>query len=223
MASDWAAHLERERERYEDGVARLPGIEDPGERQRQLTRIANALFGAGLALLMAGREPEGNDRLLEAAERYRESYPDAPPGSWGRPIAAMKARVIAGDWAGAAADAGWSLDEGSVESGSPIGRYAGCLALLVLGRDGDALDVARSLQGRDDFPPSVADALAALAHGDEAAYVAAISGVLTSFEQRDEYLEGIPVADTVLVLQHLADRKGVASPLQSPFLPPPAS
>jgi hypothetical protein len=223
MESDWAAHFERERKRYEDGLARLPGIEDPDERQRQLTRIANALFGAGLALLMAGRDTEGAERLVEAAEQYCESYLHAPPGSWGRPIGALKARVIAGDWGGAAGDAAWTLDEGAVGSDSPIGRYAGCLALLVLGRDAEALDVARSLQESDDFPAPVADALASLARSDEAAYATAIKGVLASFERRDEYLEDVPVADTVVVLQRLADRRGAAPTLRSPLLPPTAS
>jgi hypothetical protein len=43
--------------------------------------------------------------------------------------------------------------------------------------------------------------------------------VLESFEKRDEYLEDIPVADTVLVLQALAARRGIAVELSSPLLP----
>ena len=35
----------------------------------------------------------GGDLARRAAERYRESWPDAPPGSWGRPIGAMKSRL----------------------------------------------------------------------------------------------------------------------------------
>jgi hypothetical protein len=219
MASDWGAHFERERGRYEDGIARLPGILDHHERQRQLTRIANALYGAGLALLMEGRADEAGERLIQAAERYRESFPDAPPGSWGRPIGAMKARVIAGDWDRAAADAAWTLDENALASDSPIGRYAGCVALLVLGRDAAATAAARSLEGREDFPSAVADALSAVARKDGAAYGAAIGRVLASFEERVEYLEDIPVADTVLLLQALARRRGPAVPLRSPLLP----
>jgi len=55
MASDWAAHFERERERYEDGQVRLPSLADPDDRQRQLTRMGNAAAGAGLALPAVGR------------------------------------------------------------------------------------------------------------------------------------------------------------------------
>jgi hypothetical protein len=46
--------------------------------------------------------------------------------------------------------------------------------------------------------------------------------VLESFEQRDEYLEDIPVADTVLVLQALARRRGMAAPLAASAVLPPA-
>ena len=220
MASDWDAHFERERKRYEDGIARLAGIDDPDLRQRQLTRIANALYGAGLALLMVGRAAEGSERLVQAAERYRESYPTAPPGSWGRPIGAVKARVIARDWLGAQSDSEWTLDEAAPESGSQIGRYAGCLALLVLERDEEAASVASSLQESRDFPSAVADALHAIARHDRGAYERAIGHALASFEERDEYLEDVPVADTVMVLKALADRRGLAATLSSPLLPP---
>jgi hypothetical protein len=43
--------------------------------------------------------------------------------------------------------------------------------------------------------------------------------VLESFETRDEYLEDLPVADTVLVLQALAGRRGMEANLSSPLLP----
>ena len=217
--ADWAAHAEREIERYRDGEQRLPDTTDPDSRQRQLTRMGNAAGGAGLSLLMDGRAGEASEWLHRAAERYRESIADAPPGSWGRPIGAMKALVIVGDWAGAEGAARWALELGAPEAESPIGRYAGSLALLVLGRDADARPVAASLRGHDDFPGDVADALAALSSSDSPAYVSAVESVLESFEAREEYLEDIAVADTVLVLQALAARRGLAAELVSPLLP----
>ncbi|HET8651237.1 MAG TPA: hypothetical protein VFM13_01570 [Gaiellaceae bacterium] len=217
MTEDWSAHLEREERRYRDGEERLP--DDPDERQRQLTRMANAAGAAGLALLMGGRAADAADWLNRAAVRYRESYADAPPGSWGRPIGAIKARILAGDWAGAEREAEWALAEGAAESESPIGRYAGALALLTLGRDEDARPVADSLRGREDFPKDVADALATLAAEDVVGYTYAVETVLESFEHRDEYLEDMPVADTVVVLQALADRREMAAELSSPLLP----
>ena len=151
-------------------MARLPSRTDADDRQRQLTRMGNAAGGAGLALLMLARLDDAAAWFARAAERYRESFPEAPPGSWGRPIGAVKARVLAGDWDGARADAEWALDVHARDAESPIGRYAASLALLVLDLDDEALVQAASIQGRDDFPSDVADAMASLALRDADAY-----------------------------------------------------
>jgi hypothetical protein len=216
---DWTAHLEREESRYRDGEARLDRTPDADARQRQLTRLGNAAGGAGLALLMQDRPEEAADWFGRAAERYRESFADAPPGSWGRPIGAVKALVLAGDWPAAEEAARWALDAAAGEVQSPIGQYAAALALLVLGRDAEARTHAEAIRLRDDFPGPVADALASLAAQDQLGYTEAAEAVLESFETRDEYLEDLPVADTVLVLQALAARRGLAAELDSPLLP----
>jgi hypothetical protein len=91
----------------------------------------------------------------------------------------------------------------------------------VLGRDEEARIHADAIRIRDDFPKPVGDALAMIAAAtDSVGYVVAIEQVLESFETRDEYLEDVPVADTVLVLQTLADRRGLNAELESPLLPP---
>jgi hypothetical protein len=216
---DWAAHLERERSRYEDGESRLPSVEYADARQRQLTRLGNAAGGAGLALLMQGRLDEAGDWFHRAADRYRESFADAPPGSWGRPIGAVKSLVLAGDRAGAEEAGRWALGAGAADSDSPIGRYAAALALLVLGDDEHARVHADAIRSRDDFPADVGDALAYLAAHDVVGYAEAVGAVLESFEAREDYLEDMPVADTVLVLQELARRRGIELELSSPLLP----
>jgi tetratricopeptide (TPR) repeat protein len=216
---DWAAHLDRERSRYDDGESRLPAAEDADARQRQLTRLGNAAGGAGLALLMQGRPDEAADWFQRAAARYRESFADAPPGSWGRPIGAVKSLVLAGDWEGAEEAARWALDAGASTSESPIGRYAAALALLVLRDDEHARVQADAIRTRDDFPAAVGDALAYLAARDVVGYTQAVEVVLESFEEREDYLEDMPVADTVLVLQALARRLGIEAELSSPLLP----
>jgi hypothetical protein len=213
----WDERASRASERYEDGVARLPG--DGDERQRQLTRMGNAAWAAGLSYLMLGRREDAAEWLARAAGRYRESWPTAPPGSWGRPIGAMKSRLLAGDSDRAREEARWALDAGSAESDSPIGRYAAALAALVLGDDLRAGDLAAGIQGRDDFPAPVADALAAVAAADPDGYERAILALLADFESRDEFLEDVPVADTVLVLQRLAAGRGIEVALESPLLP----
>ena len=216
---DWAAHARREDSRYRDGEARLPEAEDQDSRQRQLTRMGNAAAGVGLARLMAGDTDGGREWFARAVERYRESYELAPPGSWGRPIAILKARIFAGDWDGAVSDADWTLEQGAGNAESPIGRYAATLALLVLGRDQEARAVAEGLRTRDDFPASVADALAYIAAEDTLGYSNAVEGVLESFEAREDYLEDLPAADTVVVLQAFAARRDMAAELSSPLLP----
>jgi tetratricopeptide (TPR) repeat protein len=217
--SGWPGHVEREVGRFRDGEARLPDAGDPDARQKQLTRMGNAAGGAGLALLMQGNREEASEWLHRAAEVYRESLADAPPGSWGRPIGAMKALLLADDWPAAEKAATWALELGAGEAESPIGRYAAALALLVLGRDHEAVAHADAIRTRDDFPKDVGDALAFIAAQDVVGYVYAIESVLESFETRDKYLEDIPVADTVLVLQALAARRDLAAELSSPLLP----
>ena len=196
---DWAAHLEREQRRYADGEARLSNAADADVRQRQLTRLGNAAGGAGLTLLMQGRPDEAGEWFRRAASRYRESFANAPPESWGRPLGAMKALVLAGDRPGAEDAARWALAVGAGAAPSPVGRYAAAVALLVLGDEELARPHADAIRIRDDFPHDVGDALAYIAARDVLGYAAAIESVLASFEARDEYLEDLPVADTVLV------------------------
>lgn len=216
---DWAGHARREDERYRDGEARLPDAEDQDSRQRQLTRMGNAAAGVGLARLMGSDTEEAREWFARAVERYRESYELAPRGSWGRPIAILKARILAGDWDAAESDARWTLEQGPADAASPIGRYAATLALLVLGRDDEARVLANGLRTGDDFPAAVGDALAFIAAEDPLGYIEAIEAVLESFETREDYLEDLPAADTVIVLQALAARRDMAAELTSPLLP----
>jgi len=209
---DWSDQAAAAIRRYESGEAR-------GLDQRQLTQLANAAWAAGLCLLMAGRREEGAEWLRCAAQRYRESWDaGAPPDAWGRPIAAMKALLVAGDDAGDAAR--WALDAGAAEAESPIGRYAAVLAYLVLGRDVDARIVAETLVERDDFPRDVADALLMIAGLDRNEYAADVLSVLESFEERSEFLEDVRAADTVLVLQALAAQRDMAIELPPSALLP---
>ena len=216
---DWEAHAQREEARYQDGAHRLP--DETEARQRQLVRMAMAAGGVALARLMQGRRGEAAGWFARSAERYRESYEHAPPESWGRLIGALKSRVLAGDWEGAQADARWTLEQGTREAASPIGRYAACLATLVLGQDAEAASLAGGLEREPEgaFPPAVGGALRALALRDGERYGDEVARVVESFESRDAYLEDIPVADTVLVLEALAERRGIAARPRSSLLP----
>lgn len=213
--ADWEALRARAQERYEDGRTRLP--QEPDARQKQLTRMGNAAAAAALSSLMAGAE--GREWFARAADAYRESWEHAPPESWGRPLGAIKARIVAGDWDGAADDARWTLEIGAAGSESPIGRYAAALAFAVLGEWDDVRVHADYARTHETFPNEVADALAFIAAEDVVGYVEAVEDVLESFETREQYLEDVPVADTVLVLQALAVRRGMPAELSSPLLP----
>jgi len=157
----------------------------------------------------------------KAAARWRESW-DAGAGgeSWGRPIGALKASLLADDEPAVVELAHWTLELGTATAASPIGRYAAAIALLALGRVAEARHVAESLRGRDDFPPDVADALAAVAAGDAEGYTVAVASVVASFESRDAYLEDMPVADTALVLDLLARRNGIERSLPASVVLP---
>ena len=199
-------------EQADAAIARYRGGERRDLDQRQLTQLVNAAWAAGLSLLMAGRRHDASKWLRTAAARYRESWDaGAPADSWGRPIAAMKALLLAGD--DASGPAHWALEAGAEDVASPIGRYAGALALLVLGRDADAGRVASTLRDDESFPQDVADGLVALAAHEEGGYRVAASAILSSFESRDGFLEDVRVADTVLVLELLAAPRGLAAEL----------
>ena len=194
------------RERYEHAAARYAGGETRDLDERQLVQLANAAWAAGLSLLMEGDRDGADEWLTRSAERYRESWDaGAATDAWGRPIAAIKALLIAGADGGDAAR--WALDAGAAGAESPIGRYAGALALLVLGRDDEAAAVAATLG--DGFPGDVANGLAALAAHDSDAYVVAAAAIRRSFETREEFLEDVPVPDTALALDALAAPRGL--------------
>jgi hypothetical protein len=217
MRTDWEERARAAQARYEDGERRLP--EGPDELQRQLTRMGNAAWSVGLCLLMLGRLDDARAWLVRAAETYRRSWEHAPAGSWGRPIGAVKSRLIAGDADGVREDARWALDAGAAESESPIGRYAATLARLVLGEDDEAARLVPTLDGEAAIPPAVTSSLRALAARDAPAYEQAIRALVADFESREEFLEDTPVADTVLAFQVLAAERWIVIELESPVLP----
>lgn len=206
---EWIPYVRERQARYEEQHGELD--------ERSIVRKGNVAYAAGLGLLMLG-DPDAAEWHGRAAVRWRESWRGGE--SWGRPIGAIKASLLAGDDAAVEELSRWALEVGTATASSPIGRYAGTLALLSLGRWTEARHVAMSLRERDDFPRDVADALACIAAHDVVGYVEAAESVVRSFETRTEFLEDARVADTALVLAALARRRGIDEPLpDSPFLP----
>jgi hypothetical protein len=206
---DWIPYVEERRTRYAEPHGELD--------ERGLVRRGNLAYSIGLGLLMA-HDPEAGEWLRRAAAHWRESWHGGE--SWGRPIGALKASLLAGDEAAVEELCHWTLELGTATAESPIGRYAATLALLAAGRWVEARHVAESLRGRDDFPQDVADALAYVAAHDVVGYARAVESVVASFETREGFLEDAKVADTALVLDLLARRRGIEVALPgSPVLP----
>jgi hypothetical protein len=207
---NWIPFARERQDRYEEQHGELD--------ERSIVRKGNVAYAAGLALLMAGERDDAREWLRRAASRWRESFQGGD--SWGRPIGALKATLIAGDDAAAEEIATWALELGTATAESPIGRYAAALALLTLARWPEARHITESLRERADFPHDVADALAYIAAHDVVGYAEAIESVVESFETRTEYLEDARVADTAIVLDVLARRREIEIPLPvSPVLP----
>jgi hypothetical protein len=215
---DWEG---KRRWAVEEHERRVAATASPEERDDlRLAGIAGASWAAGLAALMVGDDATAASSLRRAADEYATSWAAAPPGSWGRPIAMLRCRLMAADADGARADAEAALAAGALEASGAIGGYCAALALLVLGRDDEAAPVADRIAAEGLQPVSVAHALGALSRRDEPAFADARRAVLASFEERDAFLEDVPVADTVLVLDALARARGMTlGPLSSSLLP----
>jgi hypothetical protein len=201
---NWIPVAEEKQARYEEQHGDLD--------ERSLVRKGNTAYAAALALLMAG-DPSAPEWFRKAAGRWRESWSGGE--SWGRPIGALKASLLARDEAAVEEVARWTLELGTATAESPIGRYAATLALLALERWPEARHVAESLRGIDDFPQDVADALAYISADDVVGYTEAVDSVVESFETREEFLEDVQVADTALVLQELARKRGIEHALSA--------
>ena len=169
--------------------------------------------------LLDGDADRAGERLRAAAERYRASWELAPPRSFGRLIGMLKALVIAGDDDAARAAAAYTREQVSDVDASPPAWYAIAIAALVEGDDERARRAAAGMRSGGDAFGRTADAIEALAGGDGAAYAAAAGAIVADFEGRTEHLTGVPIADTALMLERLAERRGLAAHPASALLP----
>ena len=138
---------------------RMPEME-PGPHVEEMEAAIRA-DGEGLRALLDGDEEARPRAAAEAVARYRASWELAPPRSYGRLVGMLKAAVIAGDAAEAAAYA-------RGRSARPTPRrphYVRAIAALVEGDD-DAARAARRracarARPRSAAPPTRSTALAA--------------------------------------------------------------
>jgi predicted CoA-binding protein len=152
--------------------------------------------------------------LRRAADRYRVSWEAAPPRSFGRLVGYAKASILAGE------NPGPYMREQLGEPDSPPGFWALALAALADGDDATAARAAEGMRAGSEAFGRAADGVAALAGGDRDAYAAAVRAIVADFEARQEHLTGVPIADTALVLERLAERRRLAVHPSSELLPP---
>src|SRR3954447_26508478 len=178
------------------------------------------LEGEAHRALLDGDDATAAERLRAAADRYRASWELAPPRSFGRLIGLVKALGIAGGDEGARAAAAYVRGQVSEGDASPPAWYALGIAALVERDDALAVRAAEGMgaAGVEPFLRTAA-AVDALARADGAAYAGALAAIVADFETRDEHLTGVPIADTALMLERLADARGIAARPRSALLP----
>ena len=88
----------------------------------------------------------------------------------------------------------------------PAAGYARALAAVATGA---APDTSEMLAAGDAFARTGQGAAGA-ADGDADGYRAALGEIMADFEARDQHLSGVAVADTAMVLERLAEPRGMA-------------
>jgi predicted CoA-binding protein len=176
-------------------------------------REAIAADGDVHRALLAG--DDAREPLRRAAAAYRASWEAAPPGSYGRLVGYAKASVLAGE-----NPVAYVRDQLGHGDRSPAACWARALAYLADGNDARAARAAEGMRAGSEPFVRASNAVTALAAADREAYAAAVQAIVDDFEGRQEHLTGVPIADTALVLERLAERRRLAVHPRSPLLPP---
>jgi uncharacterized protein len=177
-------------------------------------REAIAADGDAHRALLAGED--AREPLRRAANAYRTSWEAAPPRSYGRLVGYAKASILAGE---GRAGSVFVRDQLGADDRTPPACWARALAYLADGNDARAARAAEGMHAGSDAFGRAARAVEALTRGDREDYGAAIRAIVADFEGREEHLTGVPIADTALVLDRLAERRGMAAHPRSPLLP----
>jgi predicted CoA-binding protein len=175
-------------------------------------REALAADGEAQRALLAGES--ALEPLRRAAKAYRISWEAAPPRSFGRLVGYAKASILAGENPGP-----YVLEQLHGEADSPAAAWALALATLADGDDDAAGRAADGMLSGSEAFGRTAGAVAALARGDRQAYAGMLAAIVADFEERGEHLTGVAIADTALVLDRLAERRGMAAHPRSRLLP----
>ena len=175
-------------------------------------REAIAADGEAHLALLAGES--ALEPLRRAAKAYRISWEAAPPRSFGRLVGYAKASILAGENPGP-----YVREQLKDQCDSPPACWALALAALADGEDELARRAADGMLAGSEAFGRAAGAVAALARRDRQAFAGMVAAIVADFEAREEHLTGVAIADTALVLDRLAERRGMAAHPRSPLLP----
>ena len=186
-------------------------------RDLELMRQALGREAEGQRALLSGDAETARQAFTDASSIYRESWDSAPPWSFGRLVGMLKAAIISGSYADAAAFVRNELSKAPEESATA--SYALAVADLALGDDAGARVRCERMRGFSEPLDRAADALVALAAADPGGYARALRAIVVDFEHRTDHLTGVPIADTALMLERLAQTRGITTDVESALLP----
>jgi hypothetical protein len=189
----------------------------PPRKHQELLMAAVAREGAGQEALLAGDVGAARAAFAQAADLYRESWEAAHPTAYGRLVGMLKSAVLAGGGSQDARYARGALLDARPESATA--SYVRALAALILGEDAEAREWAEAMGAGGEAFARTGEAIDALAAGVQDRYAVALEAIVGDFEQRAQHLTGVAIADTALVLEVLAGRRGVAVAIESPVMP----
>ena len=178
---------------------------------------AIAADGEGHRASLAGDAGAARAAYRVAVERYRASWESAPPASYGRLVGLLKSAVLASEPEPAARYVRGALGDDAHDS--PVAAYALAVAALVEGADEQAVQWADAMGSGSGAFGRAAAAIRALARRDAEAYAATVAAIVEDFEGRADHLTGVPIADTALMLETLAARRGMAAGPASRVMP----
>jgi hypothetical protein len=188
----------------------------PHEHQR-LLREAIEREGEAQRHLIDGDVDAARAEFTAASELYRRSWEAAHARAFGRLVGMLKAAVLAG---GGLAEADYARAAlADADRDSATANYARAIAALIASDDVDATACAGAMCAGGEAFARTAEAIAALAAHDQARYATALEAIVRDFERRSEHLTGVAIADTALMLEALASRRGMATAIESPVLP----
>jgi hypothetical protein len=184
---------------------------------QDLLRQAIGLDAAAQQALLRGDAARAAALFRAAADAYRASWEAAPPRSYGRLVGLMKSSTLSGD---GGHEAGYVRRALAGDAGdSPAAGYALAIAALAQGDDEAALPAIEGMRAGEQAFGRTADAMAALVHGDAAAYAAALDAILADVAAREAHLTGVAFADTAVMLERLAAPRGLAARPASSLMP----